>query len=270
MVTPRLSEARVLARLALAAALHLPAVVSAQDTLSLAARGAEPCTWEPACSTGSVRALLREKGTFSLGRQKLVEYELVATGLPAGKLFTVWAFPTGEQAVPLYTGVTGDSAGGIVCADSAVRAAAGVLPTQQWCRTPLPGTMVPRESFVPSQPIKMALISTDDSVRAYATAFPIPLEAASGTCRLWLEVLSTRRDQFRLSGEGFQGGVEARIVSTSGNAVLQAAKSIPADGSFWLLLAPAVQGKQGGRSRISVSTAGCTVSLDYRWGRDLK
>jgi len=36
--------------------------------------------------------------------------------------------------------------------------------------------MMPVESFVPSEPAKAALISADDSVRAYAAAFPVPLE----------------------------------------------------------------------------------------------
>ena len=54
-----------------------------------------------------------------------------------------------------------------------------------------------------------AVMANDDSLRAYATVFPVPLEAETAGCRLWLELLSTDRDRFRLSGTGFQGGAEA-------------------------------------------------------------
>jgi len=216
-----------------------------------------------------VQVALREKSRYSMGRQKLVEYELVATGLPAGRLFTLWLFPFGERPIPVFSGVTSDSSGRTVCADSSTLASANRPPAGGRCMMPFP-LMMPLESFVPSEPAKAALISNDDSVRAYATAFPVPLEAETGGCRLWLELLSTDRNRFRLSGTGFQGGAEAHIVSTSGDQVIDGRKPVPADGSFWMLVSPAVKGKRGGRSSIAVSTPGCAVTLQYRWGRDLR
>ena len=247
------------------------AATNAQDSLQIAPRGQgpEPCSWDPACSTAGVKVALREKSRFSMGRQKMVEYELVATGLPTGRLFTLWLFPFGERPIPVVGGVTGDSTGRMVCADSSALASAKRPPSGGRCLMPFP-LMMPLESFVPSEPAKAALISNDDSVRAYATAFPVPLEAEMGGCRLWLELLSTDRDRFRLSGTGFQGGAEAHIVSTSGDEVIDARKPVPADGSFWMLVSPAVKGKRGGKSSIAVSTPACTVTLQYRWGRDLK
>lgn len=59
----------------------------------------------------------------------------------------------------------------------------------------------------------------------------MPLEAESGGCRLSLELLSTTRDRFRVSGAGFQGGAEARLESTSGNEVIKSTNVIPPDTS---------------------------------------
>jgi len=248
-----------------------PAATNAQDSLQIAPRGGgrEPCSWDPACSTAGVQVALREKSRFSMGRQKMVEYELVATGLPVGRLFSLWLFPFGERPIPVVGGVTGDSTGRMVCADSSALASAKRPPAGGRCMMPFP-LMMPLESFVPSEPAKAALISDDDSVRAYATAFPVPLEAEMAGCRLWLELLSTGRDRFRLAGTGFQGGAEAHVVSTSGSEVIDVRKPVPADGSFWMLLSPAVKGKRGGRSSIAVSTPACTVTLQYSWGRDLR
>jgi len=250
---------------------HVAAAASAQDSLQIAPRGGgvAPCRWDPACSTAGVQVALREKSRFAMGGQKLVEYELVATGLPANRLFTLWLFPFGERPVPVVGGVTGDSTGRAACADSSVLARANPPPAGGRCIMPFP-LMMPLESFVPSEPAKAALISADDSVRAYATAFPVPLEGQTAGCRLWLELLSTDRNRFRLSGTGFQGGGEAHVVSTSGSQVIDFRKPVPADGSFWMLLSPAVKGKRGGPSSIAVSTPACAVTLAYRWGRDLR
>jgi len=250
---------------------QIAAAARAQDSLQIASRGAglAPCSWDPVCSTAGVQVALREKSRFSMGRQKLVEYELVGTGLPTDRLFTLWLFPFGERPTQVFTGVTGDSTGRIVCADSSALARANRPPSGGRCIMPFP-LMMPLESFVPSEPAKAALISNDDSLRAYATVFPVPLEAETAGCRLWLELLSTDRDRFRLSGTGFQGGAEAHVVSSSGNQVIDFTKPVPADGSFWMLLSPSVKGKRGGPSSIAVSTPGCTVNLEYRWGRDLR
>jgi len=156
---------------------HVAAAASAQDSLQIAPRGGgvAPCRWDPACSTAGVQVALREKSRFAMGGQKLVEYELVATGLPANRLFTLWLFPFGERPVPVVGGVTGDSTGRAACADSSVLARANPPPAGGRCIMPFP-LMMPLESFVPSEPAKAALISADDSVRAYAAAFPVPLE----------------------------------------------------------------------------------------------
>src|SRR2546426_349599 len=236
------------------AAPQIAAAASAQDSLQIAPRGGglAPCSWDPACSTAGVQVALREKSRFAMGGRKLVEYELVATGLPTNRLFTLWLFPFGERPVPVVGGVTGDSTGRAACADSSALARANRPPTGGRGIIPLP-LMMPVESFVPSEPAKAALISNDDSVRAYATVFPVPLAAETAGCRLWLELLSTDRDRFRLSGTGFQGGAEAHVVAPSGNQVIDFRKPVPADGSFWMLLSPAVKGKRGGSGSIAVS-----------------
>jgi len=257
--------------LTLAAAPHVAAAAPAQDSLQITQRGGglAPCTWDPVCSTAGVQIVLRENSRLAMGGRKLVEYELVATGLPANRLFTLWLFPFGERAVPVVGGITGDSTGHAVCADSSALVAASRPPAGGRCIMPFP-LLMPVESFVPSEPARAALISNDDSVRAYATVFPTPLEADTAGCRIWLELLSTDRDRFRLSGTGFQGGAEAHVVATSGSQVIDSRKPVPSDGSFWILLSPAVKGKRGGSSSIAVSTQVCTVTLRYRWGRDLR
>src|SRR3989442_11211936 len=222
------------------AAPQIAAAASAQDSLQIAPRGGGlvPCSWDPACSTAGVQVALREESRFAMGGRKLVEYELVATGLPTNRLFTLWLFPLGERPVPVVGGVTGDSTGRAACADSSALARANRPPTGGRSIMPFP-LMMPVESFVPSEPAKTALISNDDSVRAYATVFPVPLAAETAGCRLWLELLSTDRDRFRLSGTGFQGGAEAHVVAPSGNQGIAFRTPVRAKGAFWWLFRPA-------------------------------
>jgi hypothetical protein len=195
---------------------------------------------------------------------------MATSGLPAGKLYTFWLYPFGrDHPIPLVTGFTGDSAGGLTCADSSAHAQPGAQAPRSWC-TRWDGMFINSGTFVPSEPYRAALISTDDSVRAYAIAFPAPVEAADGTCHFQLELLSRDRSSFKVVGTGFAAGEAARFVSRSGKEEIQGTGQIPPTGTFWMLLAPAVRGKKGGKASFAATTATCSPTLTYAWGNDLK
>src|SRR2546426_11744309 len=145
---------------------QIAAAARAQDSLQIASRGAglAPCSWDPVCSTAGVQVALREKSRFSMGRQKLVEYELVGTGLPTDRLFTLWLFPFGERPTQVFTGVTGDSTGRIVCADSSALARANRPPSGGQGLIPL-ALVIPLGALGPYAPAEAAPLFTHDRLR---------------------------------------------------------------------------------------------------------
>ena len=252
-------------------ALAWAAAVAAQDTaqLVLATGSPTPCVWSPDCSTPGVKLILESSKTKLMGREFL-HYGLAASGLPAGKLYTFWLYPFSEDhPIPLVTGFTGDSVGGLSCADSAPHSQGAAQERRSWC-TKWDGLFTSSSTFVPSEPYRAALISTDDSVRAYAIEFPAPVAVTTGPCHLQLELLSRDKSAFKVVGTGFVAGEEARVVSRSGKEEIQATRQIPATGTFWVLLAPALRGKKGGKASFSVTTTACSPVLEYAWGKDLK
>jgi len=157
-------------------ALAWAAAVAAQDTaqLVLATGSPTPCVWSPDCSTPGVKLILESSKTKLMSREFL-HYGLAASGLPAGKLYTFWLYPFSEDhPIPLVTGFTGDSVGGLSCADSAAHSQGAAQERRSWC-TKWDGLFTSSSTFVPSEPYRAALISTDDSVRAYAIEFPAPV-----------------------------------------------------------------------------------------------
>lgn len=265
---PTHSELMRILPLALAGATAL----AAQDTAQLVPRSGAPtpCVWSPECSTPGVKLVLKGSKMSMMGRE-FISYELAASGLPSGKRHTLWLYSFGDdKPVAVVTGFTGDSGGGLTCADSTGGPQADGRSSQSSCKGFNNELLASRSSFLPSEPYRAALISTDDSVRAYAIEFPTPVEATSGDCRLHLELLSRDKSVFKVVGEGFVAGQEARLVSRSGDEEIQATRQIPAAGTFWMALAPAVRGKKGGKAAFSVTTPACSPKLDYAWGKELK
>src|SRR6058998_2272097 len=200
----------------LVAALSMPLV--AQGSVKQAsARDSSRCEWDPRCSSPGVHLTLKEVKRGSERGRSRIDYELVASGLPSTKLFTLWGNLIGEGPTALFTGISGDSSGAWTCTDSTAHAAEARAPGTHWC---LYGYKLafPAWGFAPSEPYRFALISTDETVHAYATAYPWPVEAASGTCHLLVGLI--RRNEFAIDGEGFQPGEEVHTTSRSDQEVI--------------------------------------------------
>ena len=120
-------------------------------------------------------------------------------------------------------------------------------------------------AFAKGQAAKIAVISTDDSVRAFAEAILHPIEANADGCRLWLTVLTPDGMAFEIETEGFEGE-EVRTVSRSGGEVFPSTVQIPPDARHVWLVAPGVIGKGSGRASFSVIGESCNLTVEYDWG----
>lgn len=243
--------------------------LAAQDSAKQAtARDSIRCEWDPGCSSPGVHLTLKEVKRGSERRRSRIDYELVASGLPSTKLFTIWGNLIGGGPTALFAGVSGDSSGGWTCTDSTAHTADARPPGTHWCLYGFKLTF-PAWGFAPSEPYRFALISTDETIRAYATAYPWPVEATSGTCHLLVGLV--RRNEFAIHGEGFQPGEEVHTMSLSGQQVIEGTARADSAGRLPVaLVLPAVVGKAGGKATYSVTAARCRLRLEYAWGGDLK
>lgn len=250
-------------------AVALALVLTTLPLFAARPQAALPCDstrWHQDCSTPGVQLTLVEQMREKVRRDIVVGYGLTARGLPAGRIYTLWVRPSGGDPQPLETGFTPDSSGAVICADSAAfKDRPRITALMGWCDRGLDKVGLTAGQFVRGEVYRAALISTDDSVRAYATAVPHPLAATSGGCTVTAEVLSPQI--FAFWGAGFRPGETLHVTSRSGGDTKTASET--ADESGRLAVRTVIhneRGKRGGEATYEVAGAACQVMLRYGWG----
>ena len=250
----------------IALALILPAL-----PLTAVHAQAAPCSatsWASECSTPGVQIALVEAMRQPARGDIVVGYHVTAHGVPAGRIYSVWLKPTAGEAYALITGFTPDSTGVVVCADSTALAN---RPRGQgmWCKWTLGDVGLTAGGFARGEAYRVGLISTDDSVRAFASVIPHALAATSGGCTVSGEMFS--REVFAFTGSGFRPGEPLQVTSRSGGDTQAASR--PADDAGRLppqTIRHLERGKRGGDASIEIAGAGCRVMLRYGWGNKIQ
>ena len=218
--------------------------VSAHDPFVLDARRAVP---------NGVRVELTELP--SVPAESNVRYRLQATGLPGGVIFGVFTKDFSHSFHEVASGFQLDEAGKVVSIDSKVNR-----------RQRLDEVVLNPGPYPKGAAWEVALVSSDRAIRAFAKAFPHPINARDGTCILLLELVSQRGDRFIASGNGFTPGEEVTTESRYSGRVIQNHLRISADG----LLPPnnISHGASGANraARYMVKGRSCEVAVDYEWG----
>jgi hypothetical protein len=222
--------------------------------------------WHADCSTPGVQLVLVEAMRQSVRKDVVVGYGITVRGVPAGRIYALWVKPTADKPYALMTGFTPDSTGAVVCADSATANQPRVAAMLGWCKRRLASVGLTAGQFALGEAYRVALISTDDSVRAYASAIPHPLQASAGACTITGEMHGP--EVFAFSGAGFRPGEALQITMRSGREVINKSQHADDGGRLGIeIVLPAVKGKDGGDASYEVAGAGCRVVLRYGWGK---
>ena len=137
------------------------------------------------------------------------DYRIAASGFPRGHVYRLWYARLGSPAELLCGALVADSSGSLVPSDSAATYERSICP-------PLDSLELGASDYIPGEPYRVGVISTDDSVKTVATAFPHPIEGRDGSYRILLEMNSADRRSFTLWGVGFAPNENLRTRITSG------------------------------------------------------
>lgn len=122
-------------------------------------------------------------------------------------------------------------------------------------------------NFYRGEALYVAVMTVDQSARAYAKVIPFPITSTSPDgCALDLELVSRAGTIFAATGRGFQPGEDVTTRSTALGETRQSTEKAGADGAFASELAPAVAGKDSGRASYTAAGEKCQVTLEYDWG----
>ena len=213
---------------------------------------ASPPAWERQKATPGVVLTLQELRRWTRGSKQGADYRLVVSGLPKDKVFKLWVRNLGREPEFAFFTVYVDSGGDVVFEG----------PNER-----VKQVSVSLSDFAKGEPIEYALISTDQTIRAFTPLVVLfPIEAKDGQCHLSVQLGSRRGDLFLVIGQGFEPEGEVTTESRSNGEVLKQKTLLSRDGKFATIVAPAVQGKRSGKASFTASGKGCSPTVDYEWG----
>jgi hypothetical protein len=196
---------------------------------------------------------LQEIERKRMNGKTVVSYEVVVFGVPEGKKLALWAKHLGSLPKPLekeYEGLSLDPSGKLV-----------------WKKDGVPETVkLVLVDFSKGEPYEVALISSDQSVKAFGKVIPVPIEVTEGRCHLSVEIVSPKGDSFAIRGDGFEPDEEVTTTSRSGGEVLEDKTRVSARGTFLTVIFPGVIGKQADLASFTASGKFCKPMVRYDWG----
>lgn len=246
------------------ACLALAGPVEAQTPDTTSTTAGDPWTWRGAAPTPEVTLTLFPVGTDTVGGRRRARYKALALGLEPRDRVTAWAFPLGaSRGVCLQSGFAVDSTGRVVC-EPGSRAPED---TCALCTLPLDQIVLAATGYAPGEPYRIGVLSRSGGKRAYAEAFPVPIEAASDSLRLHLEMVTPDGLEYAVIGEGFRPGSKIGITTRSADRSGSQKMIVPASGAFRLEVLPQVAGEPTGFASVTVQSADRRLTLDWPWGR---
>lgn len=210
--------------------------------------------WGPLASTPNMSLTLTESSRSGEG----IRMGMHAAGLPAGKTYTLVSWPiTAKDPVTVMDGVTVDSAGIPICAG-----------TPDTCKSDQPNDpieLVLRP--IAGEPVRLALISIDQSVRVLASTVPIPLRGTDRGCTVDAVLLTPGAEFVWIEASGFVPNSSLTVNSSSEGEAQGGEKKANADGSFRTAILPYVKGLSHGVVTVTLKSAKCSPSVKVSWGR---
>ena len=182
-----------------------------------------------------------------------VIYRLEVSGLPQGKKYSVWFKEFAGSAVELRIEFKSDGSGRF-------------YSEKKKSKLYLDEMTIAALDYSKGEPFEVAVISSDKKIKTFAKAYPIPIEAREGNCRIWMELISPDGNAFVVQGEGFQPEKELTTTSRSDGEVIESKVKVGSDGTFGAGLLPAVEGKKSGTASYTVVSGSCSLTLEYEWG----
>jgi len=237
--------------LLLGASLPLMLILSTHAYSQADSKKESPPPWEFQNATPGVVLTLQELRRWTKDSKQGADYRVVVSGLPKDKIFKLWQKNLGREPEFVFLTVYLDDSGDLVFE----------APNKKFRQV-----SVSLSGLAKGEPVEYALISTDQTVRAFTRVILFPIESKDGPCLLSMQLGSPRGDLFLVIGQGFEPDGEATTESRSDVEVLRNKVRLTRDGKFATVVAPAVVGKRSGKASFTASAKDCSPTVDYEWG----
>jgi hypothetical protein len=111
------------------------------------------------------------------------------------------------------------------------------------------------------EPVRVGLVSTDDTVKIFASIVPVPLEGKDHGCHISAVLLTRNAEVVMFEGSGFEPGADVEVDSVSGKEVRKQAKKADEKGNFMTVDLPFAEGQSHGNVKMTLKSGKCSPSV---------
>jgi hypothetical protein len=204
-----------------------------------------------------VELSLKERTRTRASDRTLVSFGLNGTGLPSSTTFSLVQVQIDGTVSKVMEGVTFNAKGEAICAGR-----------QDTCQGNGPDDPIDLVVFAGrAEPKRFGLVSDDEAhVKAFVGVVPFPNATTDKGCRLE-SILGTPNGELTyIQGSGFEPNAELTIDSQSYDEKHHDTSKAEADGSYFAVIMPYVNGKQSGKTIWDVKSKNCNPKLSLSWG----
>jgi hypothetical protein len=211
------------------------------------------------------RLVLKEAARKNGRRGTAITYHAESSGFPTGKTYSLWILQSGDhKALPLLQGYLANATGTLVCPG---QSKPGDPPDRSVHCFPLERASLDVDNYHNGEPVDFAIVSTDGTVRAYARAYPFPIQAQDGKCALHVEIDNSKFTTFVIRGEGFEPNENIKTSSSFGKDATEGTQQASPQGEFAATIHADLPGKNSGTATFTATGNSCHPTVTYEWGK---
>ena len=233
----------------------------ASDTAQMAARiGSTAADWlNGRLSTPGTSGELREMERSTQNGEVAVRYNIAVNGAPRDQTYALLSWPINAPG-PLVqmSGLSVDPSGLVICAGRTPDQCAGEKEND-----PVDLVFSPAKGEV----FRLALLSQDGKTKIFFAAIPEPIIKREHSCALEVIRLTAKFELILVRGKGYRPNEDLLLSSRSYDESHATPAKADNDGAYVVALAPFVEGKQSGKTTLSLRGAQCAPVISFEWGR---
>jgi hypothetical protein len=202
---------------------------------------------------------LREISRDRIQGKLVVRYRAYVRGVPVEHLYSAYAWPiTQREPSAAVEGATLGKDGVVMCAGRKPDQCSGDKPDD-----PVDFAFLP----VPAEPVRLALISEDKTIRLLVGAVPLPLESKDHDCKIEAIRLTPKWELAMVRVIGFKPNESVHFISDLSGEKKESDGKADANGEYVSALLPFVVEKDQGTTKVRVIGAQCSPEISFDWGK---
>jgi hypothetical protein len=202
--------------------------------------------WGPKMNSTGVSGTLKETSRKSTGKETVVFYRIMTSGLPKDKIYQLFLTSFDLQPKPIMQGIALDESGQAVGKPN----------------DPINLGLIAGKG----EPKRFSLISNDGQAKAFFYVTPFPVRGTDQGCSIEELLLLQHAEGVLIEGSGFEPNSAVHMRAFSETELHEADLKADSSGDVSTVLLPYVKGKIDGMGKVTFATPACSPSLTYQWG----